>query len=235
MKISKNYFFLVFISSLFSITGCDADQKSYEANTDIRLQNLASIPIFEGRSVAYDPRMRKKYAMVYSYEDWYRTFREKIVYKPPGLKAESMSHNDKRLKEIPSYMLKEDTAYIQGKVVLEDDVQGIIIVEPGYHSITRVFVYPVSRDGMVWKGLELADRQSDENEEIIITSTFEKNNGVNIITSVKTVRYKEGANISAPRIVAESMERKWYWEFNKADGFVQKNRAAEKPQKTGSE
>lgn len=218
-----------------ALLSCQADTEENipHRNDKEELKALIDAPLFREKDIKYNPSMRDNHSSFFSYEDWCLLFKEKTIYDIPELGVKNTMQVPDFMKTIPSNMRKEDTAFVLGKVRLDENIYGIIMLEPGYYSITRIFIYPINREGKMWRGLELADWFADENEEIIITSRLQMNKHMEIATKIISKTYKETENLAAADTIKSTKVKEIAWVFDRAYGFMRKqNNPATRSKKT---
>jgi hypothetical protein len=145
--------------------------------------------------------------------DYYRNFNKKYVYGMPDLKIELYKYDDEYLKQFSKKMLDDVVAHLLGKIDLGNGNFGIVMLESGYYSMTRVIIYPIDKDGKIMPGLEVSDKISDEEVEITIKSKL-SNSKIETFIEKKTFDQLDQSHIE------KSERKKVFWEFEKKRGFI---------------
>ncbi len=185
------------------------------AEHDDLKQFYHTAPLWNSNEISYSRGMENKASSI-SYEQWQYMPSDKYLY----------THNKfklfKQANKIPSDVdKKQAAAYVLGKIKLADGIDGLLVLENGYYSLTRIMIYPFDTHRNSWPGIEVADLFADEDEEVIIVSkTITDKQGIKIKTTVTKILYKEPELHSTKRTVFSKDVKKFLWKFEPIKGFL---------------
>lgn len=172
-------------------------------------------PLWSSNEISYSRGMEKKAPSI-SYEQWQYMPGNKYLY------SDNKFELFKQANKIPSDVdKKQPAAYVLGKIKLADGIDGLLVLESGYYSLTRIMMYPLDTRANSWPGIEVADLFADEDEEVIVASKIiTDKGGFKIKTTVTKILYKEPELHSRKRAVLSKDVRKFLWKFEPIKGFL---------------
>lgn len=182
-------------------------------------------PEYKKNSVRYSNTVKRDASIRWSRKTWLELFPKRFVYSIPTLEIKLYE----KVPQVPrGFDPEEETAFVLGRLNMPSESGcGLLVLEDGYYSSTRIVLYPVFASGRAGVGLELADRFSDESAKIIVSSDLSsKGQRIRITTKlVESVGPVEPVGDSADTASKEKVLKElWYvWEFEKeSSGFIQK-------------
>jgi hypothetical protein len=181
------------------------------------------VPEYKKSGVAYSDTVKRDATIRWSRKTWLELFPKRFVYSIPTLEIKLYEKDP----QVPrGFDPEEEAAFVLGRVNMPSESGcGLLVLEDGYYSSTRIVLYPVLASGRAGVGLELADRFSDESVKIIVSSDLSsKGQRIRITTKlVESVGPVEPVGDSADTASKKKAlkESRHIWEFeNKALGFV---------------
>jgi len=200
----------------------DQEKKQNQARNIIKMY-YQDTPAWHSKEIAYSKGFEKKAIVSISYEQWQHILNNKFLFIYPDDKFQLFEGANEITSDIRDR--KQAAAYVLGKIKLTDGIDGLLVLEDGYYSLTRIMIYPIDVQGNSWSGIEVADWFADENEEYKITSKIIKDKTVlKVLTTVTMIIYEEPEVPSAQKTVHKTIRskhtKKFTWRFDSIRGFI---------------
>jgi hypothetical protein len=195
----------------------DQEKKHDQARSIIKMY-YQDTPVWRSKEIAYSKGFEKKAITSISYEQWQHILNNKFLFIYPDDKFQLFEGAN----EIPSDIRdkKQTAAYVLGKIKLTDEIGGLLVLEEGYYSLTRIMIYPIDAQGNSWSGIEVADWFADDNEELKIASkTIKDKIGIKVVTTVTEIIYKDDIYSKKDIILSKDIKR-FTWRFDSNKGFI---------------
>jgi len=216
-------FFFVLVLAASMMTACQTENQDQGDARNIIKKYYHETPVLKLKEIAYKDEIEKKAAFGISYEQWQHILNDKLLFIYPDKKFVLFERPNKIPSDIRD---KEQTAaYVLGKIKLTDEIDGLVVLESGYYSLTLITIYPVDAQGNSWAGIEVADWFADENEEVKIASIITKDKtGIKVITTVTMIIYEEpeipSTQENAQKTIRLKDTKKFAWGFDPMNGFI---------------
>lgn len=188
----------------------EAEQKPISSS--LLLDTCKAVPEYKKNQVSYSDNLQQQAPIRWGRKVWLQIFPKRLVYSLPTLEVKLYE----RKPEVPrGFDPEEDTAFVLGRLNMPTETGcGLLILEDGYYSSTRIVLYPVLANGIAGTGLELADQFADADEKIVVSSVLSRGSRMRITSRLTKSVVRE------PSSKPEVEHRQVIWEFDKAAGFV---------------
>ncbi len=181
------------------------------------LEACKTAPEYKRSSISYSKTAKRDASIRWSRKTWLQLFPKRFVYSIPTLEIMLYERDSK----VPAgFDPEEETAFVLGRLSMPiESGCGLLVLEDGYYSSTRIVLYPVLSNGTAGAGLELADQFADEGEKIVVSSTlFSTGQRIRIATKL-TRSVLNKPNTNSTRMTPQDFRH--LWEFERASGFVE--------------